>query len=175
MRFTELQIPGVYLIESDPVFDERGFFARIFCREVFISQGLNPNISQCNLSYNQYKGTIRGLHYQAKPHEETKVVSCVRGEIFDVVVDIRQNSPTYSFWLGRTLSDKNHLSMYIPNGCAHGFQSMIDDTTVLYFMGEQYHAENSVRFRYDEPKFGITWPLPPVVISSADREADYLI
>jgi dTDP-4-dehydrorhamnose 3,5-epimerase len=170
MIFTETKIKGVYLIEPELLTDERGFFARSFCKEEFQKYGLETDIVQCNISYNKRKGTLRGMHYQAPPFEEAKVVSCTQGSIFDVVLDLRKDSPTCCQWVANELSEKNFKIMYIPKGCAHGFQTLEDDTMVYYQMTEFFHPECARGVRWDDPIFKIEWPvLPKKIISEKDR------
>jgi dTDP-4-dehydrorhamnose 3,5-epimerase len=159
MIFTETKIKGVYIIEPELLTDERGFFARSFCKDEFRNHGLETNIVQCNISYNKNKGTLRGMHYQAPPFEEAKVVSCAKGSIYDVVVDLRRDSSTYCQWVATCLSEKNFKMLYIPKGCAHGFQTLEDNTMVYYQMMEFFHPECASGVRWDDQKFKIDWPL----------------
>jgi dTDP-4-dehydrorhamnose 3,5-epimerase len=147
----------------------RGFFARSFCVEEFQNQGLNPRIMQCNISFNQQKGTIRGMHYQAPPHEEAKLVRCTRGGIFDVVLDLRPGSKTFKKWVGMELSEANRRTLYIPEGLAHGFQTLEDGVEVFYQMSEYFHPESARGVRWDDPAFGIQWPLSDPNLSPKDR------
>jgi len=156
------------LIELEPRTDERGFFARTWCRRELAEQGLDTEIAQESLSYNQRAGTLRGLHFQKPPHEETKIVRCVRGAIFDVIVDLRPDSPTFKQWQGFELSAGNHRALYIPKGFAHGFQSLVDQTEVLYQISAFYVPEASAGYRYNDPAFGISWPLPLGTASERD-------
>jgi dTDP-4-dehydrorhamnose 3,5-epimerase len=168
MIFTKTPLNGSYLIHPELIEDERGFFARTFCKDEFEKHGIDFSCVQCNLSYNKKKGTLRGMHYQAAPHEEAKIVSCVRGSIFDVIVDLQPNSPTYKKWYGTELSAKNHSTLYVPKGFAHGFQTLEDDCEVFYMMGEYYHEESARGMRWDEPAFKIEWPVNPKVIGKKD-------
>jgi dTDP-4-dehydrorhamnose 3,5-epimerase len=168
MRFIETKLKEAYIIELEMKEDERGFFARSFCHEEFEKNGLNPNIVQCNISYNKKKGTLRGMHYQVAPYEEAKIVSCTSGAIYDVIIDLRQNSSTYCQWLAVELSDKNCKILYIPEGFAHGFQTLEDNTTVFYQMSEFYHPECAQGIRWDESTFGIKWPLSEQIMSKKD-------
>ncbi|HUI93309.1 MAG TPA: dTDP-4-dehydrorhamnose 3,5-epimerase [Chitinivibrionales bacterium] len=170
MKFTSTSLAGAFLIELEPVEDERGFFARTFCTDEFKKHGIDFACVQCNISYNKKKGTLRGMHYQAAPHEEAKIVSCVRGSIFDVIVDIRPNSPTYKKWYGAELSAKNHSMLYVPKGFAHGFQTLEDDAEVFYMMGEYYHEESARGMRWDDPEIGIKWLSSQIIISKKDSE-----
>ena len=170
MIFKKTDLKGVYLIEIEAIKDERGFFARSFCREEFEKYGLNSNIVQCNISYNKKKGTLRGMHYQVKPHEEAKIVSCVKGSIYDVIVDLRQDSPTYYQWFTVELSTENYKMLYIPEGFAHGFQTLEDNTVVFYQMSEFYHPECSMGVRWDDPAFNIIWPDDERTIAAKDLQ-----
>jgi dTDP-4-dehydrorhamnose 3,5-epimerase len=168
MKFTELNIPGAFLIEIEPITDERGFFARSWCQQEFIIQGLNPNLVQCNISFNLKSGTLRGMHYQTKPHEEVKLVRCTQGAIYDVIIDIRQESLTYGHWLAVELKADNHKILYIPEGLAHGFQTLTDNTEVFYQMSEFYHPESARGIPWDDPFFQVEWPLERKIISERD-------
>lgn len=173
MIFKETRIKGAYIIELEPLADERGFFARSYCQEEFEKHGLNTRIVQCNISYNKKRGTLRGMHYQVAPHEEIKLVRCIRGAIYDVIIDLRPNSPTYTQWLNVELSSQNYNMLYIPEGMAHGFQTLEDDTLVYYQMSEFYHPECTRAVRWNDPAFGIKWPeVSKRIISDKDR--DYL-
>jgi dTDP-4-dehydrorhamnose 3,5-epimerase len=168
MRFTETRLKGVFIIESERLEDERGFFARTFCQKEFEVHGLNSKIVQCNISYNKHKGTLRGMHYQAAPMAEAKLVSCTRGAIYDVIIDLRPESPTYCQWLAEELNAENSKMVYIPEGFAHGFQSLEDDTEVFYQMSVFYSPEHTRGVRWDDPVFGIEWPLNSKIISEKD-------
>jgi len=167
--FTETKLRGAFLIELEKHADERGFFARSFCQDEFRAHGLRPVIAQCNVSWNRKRGTLRGLHYQASPHEEAKVVRCTRGVVWDVIVDLRQSSPTRMRWHALELTAENHLALYVPEGFAHGFQTLSDDSEVLYQMSEFYHPELASGLRWDDPRLGIGWPLPHPMLSERDR------
>jgi dTDP-4-dehydrorhamnose 3,5-epimerase len=169
MIFSQTKLAGVLEIGIDPNTDERGFFARSWCQREFEDRGLNPRLVQCNVSYNENKGTLRGLHYQASPYPEAKLVRCTNGAIYDVAVDLRPQSPTFMNWFGAELSSKNHKSIYIPEGCAHGFLTLEDETEVFYQMSEFYHPELSRGVRWDDRAFQILWPAPVEVISDRDR------
>jgi dTDP-4-dehydrorhamnose 3,5-epimerase len=171
MRFTETGVAGAYLIEPEPVADERGFFARTWCREEFLANGLNPGLAQANISFNHRKGTLRGMHYQAAPHAEAKLVRCTRGAIFDVALDLRPGSPTYRRWFGAELSDANRSMLYVPEGCAHGFLTLADATEVAYQMSAPYAPAAARGVRWDDPAFGIEWPGEVAVIN--ERDASY--
>jgi len=174
MIFTETKIHGVYIIEPELLSDERGFFARSFCKEEFRNHGLETDIVQCNISYNKKKGTLRGMHYQTPPFEEVKVVSCTKGSIYDVVVDLRKGSATYCQWIATELTERNFKMIYIPKGCAHGFQTLEDNTMVYYQMTEFFHPECAGCVRWDDPRFGIQWPLKNSIISDKDRNYIFL-
>jgi dTDP-4-dehydrorhamnose 3,5-epimerase len=169
MIFTETKIKGVYIIEPELLTDERGFFARSFCKEEFKKHGLETDIVQCNISYNKKKGTLRGMHYQVPPFEEAKIVSCTKGSIYDVVVDLRKESLTYCQWVATELSEKNFKMMYIPRGCAHGFQTLEDKAIVYYQMTEFFHPECARGIRWIDPSIGIVWPVPAMIISEKDK------
>ena len=155
MIFTETKIKGAFHLEPELLSDDRGFFARSFCADEFREHGLETNIVQCNISYNKKKGTLRGMHYQAAPYEEAKIVSCTKGAIYDVVLDLRKNSGTYLQWAAVALTDKNFNMLYIPKGCAHGFQTLRDNTVVYYQMTEFYHPEYASGLRWDDSQLNI--------------------
>lgn len=169
MIITETKLQGAYLIELELLKDERGFFARTWSAEEFSEHGLNPKIAQCNTSMNKQKGTLRGMHYQIAPHEEAKLVRCTAGAIYDVIVDLRPDSPTRSQWFGVELTSQNRQMVYVPPGFAHGFQTLVDETEVFYQVSEYYHQESARGVRWDDPAFGIEWPLEVSVISERDR------
>lgn len=177
MKFTETKLKGAYIIEPEFITDKRGFFTRTWCKEQFATQGLFSNIVQCNLSYNEKKGTIRGMHYQRDPHAECKVVQCNQGAIYDVIIDLREKSPTYLQYLGTELSDVNKKALYIPKGFAHGFQTITDDTEVYYQMSAYYHPESAAAIRYDDPLFQIKWPITEdIILSEKDQSyEDYIL
>ncbi len=158
MRLTETAIAGAYIIELDVIGDERGYFARAWDDEEFKRRGLFSRIVHANVSGNQKAGTLRGLHYQLPPHEEAKIVRCTRGAIFDVALDLRPTSPTFKKWVSVGLTESNPRMFYIPEGCAHGFQTLEDDSDVLYFMSDAYHPECARGVRFDDPAFAIEWP-----------------
>lgn len=170
MIFTETGLPGAYLIDPERQEDERGFFARSFCRDEFRAHGLNPDISQCSVSYNAKRGTLRGMHYQAAPYEEDKLVACTRGAVYDIIVDLRSGSPTFLRWLGVELTADSFRTLYVPRGFAHGFLTLEDHVVVYYQISEPYHPDAARGVRWDDPAFGIEWPFPPVVISPRDRD-----
>ncbi len=168
MIFIPTSIVGAWLLDIEPLRDERGFFARVWCQRELSDRGLNPTIAQESISHNLRAGTLRGLHFQRPPHEEVKIVGCVRGALFDVIVDLRPRSPTYRTWQGFELTAENRRSLYIPTGCAHGFQTLADDTDVSYRISAFHVPEAADGYRYDDPTFGIAWPLPVSVISERD-------
>ncbi len=168
MIFLPAELEGAFLIRLEPMTDERGFFARSYCELEFEEHGLHTRWVQCNISHNRAAGTLRGMHYQAAPNEEVKLVRCTAGAIHDVVVDIRPGSPTFGQHQAFVLSAANRDMLYIPGGFAHGFLTLEPDTEVLYHMGAFYAPESARGFRYDDPAFAITWPAPPGVISEKD-------
>ena len=171
MKFVETDISGAYLIDLDIHADDRGFFARIWCAQEFKKMQLESHISQCNLSFNKQKGTLRGLHYQKPPFEEVKIVRCIRGAIFDVIVDLRKESASYRLYSSVELTAENRKALYVPKGCAHGFQTLTDDCEVLYFSSEFYHPECESCVRWSDPMFNITWPKKVSAISDKDSSA----
>jgi len=169
--FQQTEIDGLYLTELEPFSDERGFFARAFCEKLFAENDLAFSINQINLSGNVSKGTLRGLHYQAEPRPDPKIVRCIRGAVWDVVVDLRKGSSSYLKWYGAELSADNRKAFVVPGGCAHGFLTLEDDSELLYLMGEEFIAELACGQRWNDPAFGIDWPSEPVVLT--DRDANY--
>ena len=170
MRFQEIEIPGAFLVDPERFEDERGFFARTFCREEFAVHGLNPDLAQCSVSFNRHMGTLRGLHYQAAPHQEDKLVRCTQGAICDAVVDLRPTSPTFKQSFVTELSAQNRRGLYIPAGLAHGFLTLTPDTEVFYQISTAYHPDSARGARWNDPSFGIDWPAQPVVMSDRDRD-----
>jgi dTDP-4-dehydrorhamnose 3,5-epimerase len=171
MKFTELVLPGAFLIELEPHADERGFFARSFCEEEFAAHGLVTRFPQNNLSRNKRAGTLRGMHYAVAPSVETKVVRCATGAIHDVIIDLREGSPTYARWVAAELTAQNGRALYIPAGFAHGFLTLADDTDVVYQMGDVFRPQTARGFRWNDPRFAVAWPQAPVMIST--RDASY--
>jgi dTDP-4-dehydrorhamnose 3,5-epimerase len=171
MIFRPTALAGVFVVEPEQIHDERGFFARTFSVGEFETAGLNPAIAQCSISYNPRRGTLRGMHFQRAPHAETKLVRCTRGAIWDVAVDLRPDSPTFRKWAGAELTADNRLALAIPEGCAHGFITLSDDSEVFYQISAGYVAEAAAGVRWDDPAFGITWPTSVAVISQ--RDANY--
>jgi dTDP-4-dehydrorhamnose 3,5-epimerase len=169
MRFTALPIPGAYRIAIEPITDERGFFARTFCAETFRAQGLPTDFVQRSVSFNARRGTLRGLHYQASPHAESKIVRCLRGAVFDVLADLRRSSPTYGRWHAETITADDRGMIYIPAGCAHGFQTLVDDTEIAYEITPAYVPEAARGIAFDDPQLAIDWPVAEKTLSPADR------
>jgi len=169
MTFKETAISGVFEIGIQAIRDERGFFARAWCRSEFEQHGLESTLVQCNISFNARKGTLRGMHFQSAPFEETKLVRCTQGAIYDVILDLRPQSTTFKSWVAVTLAAENRNMVYIPKGCAHGFLTMQDETEVFYQMSEVYNAESAHGVRWNDPAFGIAWPDRVEVISDRDR------
>jgi dTDP-4-dehydrorhamnose 3,5-epimerase len=169
MIFTETPIAGAFLIDLEPRGDERGFFARFFCEREFGAHGLSTHFVQANNSLSARRGTLRGMHYQLAPKAETKVVRCLRGALFDIVLDLRPGSPTFGKSFGAELSADNRRMMYVPKGFGHGFVTLTDDAEALYLVDEFYSPEHERGVRWDDPKFGIQWPVAPVVMSDKDR------
>jgi dTDP-4-dehydrorhamnose 3,5-epimerase len=168
MQFTPTNLPGVVVVDLAPHEDSRGMFARSFCRDEFERHGLDPSIVQCNISYNSRRGTLRGMHYQSEPFPEAKLVRVTCGEVYDVAVDLRPQSPAFRQWTGHTLSAANRKALYIPYGVAHGFQTLTDDAEVFYQMSEAYHADLARGVRWNDPAFGIVWPIPSPIMSDQD-------
>ena len=170
MIFEETRLKGAYLIRPERLEDERGFFARVWCQREFQEQGLEVALAQCNISYNRKKFTLRGMHFQKRPYEEVKLVRCTAGAIFDVIVDIRPDSPTFRDWLGVELNAENRHILYIPKGFAHGFLTLSDDVEIFYQMSEFYTPGAGRGFRWDDPAIGIRWPLTATpILSEQDR------
>jgi dTDP-4-dehydrorhamnose 3,5-epimerase len=170
MLFTATPLAGVFVIDLKKITDERGFFARAWCRDTLAANGLNPNQTQLNVGFSHRRGTLRGLHFQKAPHAEVKIVRCTRGAVFDVAVDLRDDSPTRGQWFGIELSADNHKQLYVPEGFAHGYQTLEESSEIEYSTTHVYAAASAGGVRYDDPAFGIRWPLPVTVISDADRK-----
>jgi len=168
MRFVETALPGVWVVELDLRVDDRGFFARAWCQDEFRRRGLNPGLVQANLSLTNRAGTVRGMHYQRPPAAEAKLVRCVRGAIYDVVLDLRPASATRGRWVALELTADNFRAVYVPEGCAHGLQAVADDSTVFYQVTYPHTPEAEGGVRYDDPSFGIRWPLPVTLVSPKD-------
>jgi dTDP-4-dehydrorhamnose 3,5-epimerase len=169
VKFVETELDGVFIIEPERRSDDRGFFARTFCRREFADRGLVAEVNQCSTSYNVKRGTLRGMHYQAYPHAETKLVRCTAGSVYDVVVDLRRDSSSCGRWIGVELSAADGLALYIPAGCAHGFQTLTDGAEVLYQISEPYVPELARGFRWNDPAFAIRWPIGDPTMSDRDR------
>jgi dTDP-4-dehydrorhamnose 3,5-epimerase len=169
MRFLETKLDGAWLIEPEPIRDSRGYFARTFCTRDFEERGMESRFVQHSRSFSAAKGTLRGLHFQTAPHEEVKLVSCVSGAVYDVIVDMRPGSPTYRQWQGFELSADNKHQLYVPAGFAHGFQTLTDDAELNYLISAFYEPAASTGISYDDPALGVTWPLPVSVISDRDK------
>ena len=169
MIFTKLELRDAYLIELDKHGDHRGFFARLWCQKEFEEHGLVSDVLQANIFFSKLKGTIRGLHYQEEPYAETKFIRCAKGAVYDVVVDIQPDSPTFMQWFAVELTEDNYKMLYVPKGYAHGFQSLEPDTEVTYLVSEFYTPQAEGGVRYNDPAFGIEWPLPVAEISDKDR------
>lgn len=171
MKFEKTRLEGSWIIDINKQEDERGFFARTFCQREFLEHGLNTRLAQCNVSYNRKKGTFRGMHLQVSPFQEAKLVQCTSGRIYDIIIDLRPESPTYLQHLGVTLSAQEYRMLYIPEGFAHGFLTLEENTNVFYQMSEFYAPECARGFRWNDPAFGITLPADIIVIS--ERDANY--
>jgi dTDP-4-dehydrorhamnose 3,5-epimerase len=169
MIFFETALRGAYLIEIEPREDERGFFSRSFCQHEFAAHGLKTSIAQCNISFNKRRGTLRGMHLQLPPKAEAKLLHCTRGAIYDVVVDLRPSSETYCKWVAVELTADSHRALYVPEGFAHGFQTLSENSEVFYQMFEFYSPEHASGVRWDDPAFEIRWPLSNPIVSDKDR------
>ena len=175
MIFTTTPLSGAYVIELEPIADERGFFARSFCQNEFEEHGLTANFVQFNTSFNHKKATLRGMHYQASPDEETKLIRCIHGSILDVIVDMRTHSPTYRQWFGVELTAENRKLLYCPEGCAHGYLTLEDNTELLYQVSRYYAPKSERILRFDDPAIGIEWPMQPLVLSAKDAAAPHMV
>lgn len=169
MRFTKTPIAGAMLVELERLTDERGFFARTYCADELEAHGLRAVVAQANMSFNRSRGTLRGMHYQVDPADETKLVRCTRGAIWDVIIDMRADSPTYLSHFGVELNAENRSALYVPGMCAHGFQTLVDGTEVSYQVGDRYRPGHERGVPYDDPTLAIEWPLPVSVITDKDR------
>jgi dTDP-4-dehydrorhamnose 3,5-epimerase len=170
MLFSPTNLEGSYVIELERRDDDRGFFARAWCEREFAENGLNTRLVQCNVSFNRRRGTLRGMHFQRPPHAEAKLVRCTRGAIHDVIIDLRAGSPTYKQWLGVDLTAENRRMLYVPEGFAHGYQTLVDESEVFYQVSEFYTPEAEGGVRWDDPAFGIVWPDPDgAFLSGKDR------
>lgn len=174
MKFSETSIPGSFLVEPVPIEDERGSFARTFCTREFQDQGLDARICQCSTSYNRHARTLRGLHYQTPPDSESKLVRCTRGAIYDVIVDLRPESPAFASWFATELSADNRAMLYIPERCAHGFQTLADDTEVFYQISAPYKSGASAGIRWNDPRIAVVWPRTEPIVSQRDANLPLL-
>jgi dTDP-4-dehydrorhamnose 3,5-epimerase len=175
MKFTQTKLKGAFIIDLDNKTDNRGFFARTFCMKEFVEYGLKPAIAQCNLSFNHKKGTLRGMHYQIAPATETKLVRCTQGAVYDVIVDMRPDSPTYLSHIGVELSAENHRALYAPEMFAHGYLTLTPEAEVMYQVSEFYAPGCELGLRYDDPALGIKWPIPVSEISAKDASWSLLL
>ena len=175
MIFNETELKGAYIIEIEKLKDHRGFFARSWCQKEFEEHNLVSRVKQANVSYNKTKGTLRGMHYQLSPYEETKLVRCTRGAIYDVIIDLRPDSTSYTQWIGVELTEENYKMLYVPENFAHGFQSLKDDTEVTYQVSQFYTPGSESGIRWDDPAFSLKWPIEIKVISDKDKSwPDYI-
>jgi dTDP-4-dehydrorhamnose 3,5-epimerase len=174
MRFSPAGLDGAFVVDMEPRCDTRGFFARTWCQREFEEHGLETRLVQCSMSHNVHRGTLRGMHYQVKPHEETKLVRCTAGAMLDVIVDVRPESRTYLQHIAVELSATNRRALYIPRGFAHGFQTLTDDCEVFYQMSDFFAPDSARGFRWNDPLFGIEWPIPdPIILDRDNSYADY--
>jgi dTDP-4-dehydrorhamnose 3,5-epimerase len=169
MKFTETKLKGAFIIEVEKLEDERGFFGRSWCANEMKAHGLNVNICQANVSFNKSKGTLRGMHYQIAPHQEAKLVRCSRGSIYDVVIDLRNDSPTFKQWIGVELTQDNYKMLYVPKDFAHGFITLEDNCEISYLMSEYYVPGAGATIRWNDPLFNIKWPVEPAIMSEKDK------
>ena len=169
MKFESTPLPGAFVVTPERLRDERGWFARTFSRSDFAAHGMNPDVLQCNLSHSARRGTLRGMHFQRAPHAEAKLVRCARGAIYDVIVDLRPSSPAYRRHFGVRLDPTDDRMLYVPEGCAHGFLTLEDDTLVFYQMSHVYEPSAAAGVRWNDPAFGIAWPFAPTVMADRDR------
>jgi dTDP-4-dehydrorhamnose 3,5-epimerase len=169
MIFIETKLKGAFIIEIQKLEDERGFFARSWCQQEFLEHGLNPRLVQCDISFNKKRGTLRGMHFQLPPFTEAKLVRCTRGSLYDVIIDIRPGSETFLQWLAEDLSSENYRMLYVPEGFAHGFLTLENNTEVFYQMSQFYNSESARGIRWNDPLFGVDWPIPVDIISNNDQ------
>jgi dTDP-4-dehydrorhamnose 3,5-epimerase len=169
LKFSQLELSGAFLIEPEYRSDQRGCFARVFCRDEFVGHDLDCGIAQCNISFNPLKATLRGMHYQVVPHQEVKLVRCTMGAVFDVIIDLRSESNTFRRWLGVELSAENRRMLYVPKGFAHGYITLRENSEVFYQVSESYSPLDERGVRFDDPAFDIRWPLAPAIMSEKDR------
>ena len=170
MNFNSTDIDGLYYVDIDRLKDQRGFFGRAFCRQEFEEIGLDSEICQANISYNKSAGTLRGMHYQKHPYQESKFIRCIRGSIYDVVIDLRKDSPTYCHSFGIELNDENRTALFVPKDFAHGFVTLADDTEVIYMVSQSYVPNAEEGIRWDDPFFAIDWPINPSLVSPKDAQ-----
>jgi dTDP-4-dehydrorhamnose 3,5-epimerase len=176
MLFTETELQGAFIVVPERREDERGFFARTWCEKEAVAHGINPRVAQCNISFNRLTGTLRGMHYQIPPFEEAKLVRCTAGAIFDVIIDLRRDSATFKRHFATVLSADNRTMLYIPEGCAHGFQTLDNNTEVFYQMSQVYAPDCAAGVRWNDPAFGIAWPAGDLIINERDRSyADFVL
>ena len=176
MIFTPTELEGAFILEPEKLEDDRGFFARSWCKKEFEAHGLNSKLIQCNISFNKEKGTLRGMHYQLPPREEAKLVRCTSGSIYDVIIDLRCESTTFKQYIGLALTSKDYKMLYVPEGFAHGFLTLEDNTEVFYQMTEFYSPEHARGVRWNDPAFGIEWPVAPRTMSGRDQSySDYTL
>jgi len=172
MNFNETELKGSFLVEPEQIEDERGFFARSWDKKIFEKYGLNSNLEQCNISFSKKKGTLRGMHYQIDPFQEVKLVRCTKGRVYDVILDLRKGSKTFKKWTSFEISAENHKMVYVPEGFAHGIQTLEDNTEIFYLVSKRYMPEYERMIRWDDPTFKISWPLKPSIISEKDNSAE---
>ncbi len=170
MKFSKTKIPGLKIVDIEPVADERGIFARTWCEEEFKTAGLSTALAQFSISFNKAKGTLRGMHYQLAPATEIKLIRCTQGSVFDVIIDLREDSPTFRQWVACELTAQNHRALYVPEGLAHGFITLEDNTEMFYQISAPYAPASATGVRWNDPSFKIEWPLKPTVISPRDAE-----
>ena len=169
MKFFNTPLDGAYIIELEKIGDDRGFFSRLYCSDDFKKYGIKKKIKQINNSYSEHTGTLRGIHFQSKPKQESKLLRCINGSLFDVIVDLRKNSKTYKKWFGAVLSSKNRKMMYVPEGFGHGFLTLEDHTEVIYFVSESFSPGHEKTLIWNDKEIGIKWPVKPIVISDKDK------
>lgn len=174
MKFTKTKLEGVYVIDIEKIEDERGFFARTWDKDIFTELGLDSENVQCNISYNKNKGTLRGFHYQLEPFGEGKIVRCIKGKVYEVILDIRKESKTFLEWEGIELSENNYRMLFIPKGFALAFQTLEDETEIFYQMTQKYMPKYTAGIRWNDPKLDIKWPLKPTVVSQKDKSWELL-
>jgi dTDP-4-dehydrorhamnose 3,5-epimerase len=169
MEFDETSLKGAFIVRVKKIEDDRGYFGRAWCCDEFLDHGLNPRMVQLNVGFSRLRGTVRGMHYQLRPHAEAKFIRCTRGAIFDVVIDLREDSPTFGQWHGEELTAENGMMIYAPEGFAHGYQTLLDDSEMYYFTSAAYAPKAAHGIRFDDPIVAIRWPLPVSLISEQDR------